>query len=397
MSRELPAGTVRFDHVSKEYVLGRPRAYLKAALPFGDGMGRGDRLQALKDVSFEIAPGEAFALIGANGAGKSTALKCLAGVTAPTSGKVTCGGRLIPLIELGIGFHPDLTGLENARFAATMAGLRGAAAQRAIEAAVAFSGVERFIQTPVKRYSSGMYARLSFGIAASLPADVLIVDEILSVGDVAFQRKCYAKLQELRSSGTTLLFVSHNEWVLKETCTRGVLLAQGQVVKEAPINDLLAAYQGMVSGDRSQRVVDGGTQRLHLRHVDLVDNPQRSVQVHQPMTVEVEVEVGHDAHEAVVGLAFADRERRLIWAAYSDAEGVRLPAGGTYRLRIEVPDLSVLPGKCLFEVLAFDRSSPVVEASQILELEVLGKDLDSNWEHGLVHTPSLWSLGEPVT
>ena len=391
MSRELTPGTVRFDNVSKEYVLGRPRAYLKAALPFGSGMGPGERLQALKEVSFEVAPGEAFALIGANGAGKSTALKCLAGVTAPTTGVIHCGGRMTPLIELGIGFHPDLTGLENARFAATLAGLRGKAARQVVEAAVEFAEIEKFMGTPVKRYSSGMYARLSFGIAASLPSDVLIVDEILAVGDTAFQRKCFTALGKLRESGTTLLFVSHNEWVLKETCSRGVLLSQGQVVKEGSVHDILAAYQGLVTGDRAERLVDAGMQRLHLRSIDVVDNPRREVALHQPMAVDVEVEVGNDAHQAVVGLIFADRERRIIWASYSDEEGVRLPAGGTYQLRIDIPDLSVLPGQCLIQVLTFDRSSPVVENAQILELEVLGDGQGTHWEHGLVHTPTRWS------
>ena len=392
MSPDLPTGAVRFENVCKEYVLGRPRAHLRAALPWGDGLGKGDRLKALDDVSFDIMPGESFALIGANGAGKSTALKCLAGVIDPTSGAVQVGGRIVPLIELGIGFHPDLTGRENARFAAVMAGIRGQAVERVVDAAIAFSELERFIDTPVKRYSSGMFARLSFGIATGLPADVLIVDEILSVGDAAFQRKCYGKLQELRQNGTTLLFVSHNEWVLKETCTRGVLLSHGRVVKLAGIDEILVTYQGLVAGDHSEREVAATGHRMHLSDIQVPGaGPSRTVGLHEPFVVEARVKVDATATSAVVAVAFADRERRIIWASYSDEEGLALPAGGTYSVRMEVPDLSVLPGPGLFEVFAFDRSSPVVEATRILEVTVTGEGRSSTWQHGMVHAPAQWT------
>ena len=393
-SPALPRGTIRFEHVSKDYVLGRPRAHLSAALPFGNGLGRGPKLKALDDVSFEIRPGDAFALIGANGAGKSTALKCLAKVATPTSGVVHAGGRVVPLIELGIGFHPDLTGFENARFAATIAGLRGRAAQQLVDAAVEFSEIERFMDTPVKRYSSGMFARLSFAIAANLPADILIVDEILSVGDVAFQRKCYARLRELRQSGTTLVFVSHNDWVLKETCERGVLLSHGRVLLEAPIEELLVSYHGLVNATGEQRDVSGSSHRIDLRSVDLVPAGVRELRLHEGMQVAVRVDVAADAPSAVVGIAFADGAKRLIWAAYSDEQGLELPAGGSYELRIDVPDISVLPGPCLFEILAFDRTSPVVEASRILEVTVTGEGHNNNWEHGLVDVPTDWTLTE---
>lgn len=392
MSRDLPRGAVRFDRVSKHYVLGRPRAYWRAAWPFGDGVGGGERVTALDDVSFEVAPGEAFALMGANGAGKSTALKCLAGLTSPSRGTVASSGRVVPLIELGIGFHPDLTGLENARFTAAMAGIRGREAERVVDEAFAFAEVEAFADTPVKRYSSGMYARLSFGLAVNIPADVLIVDEVLSVGDVVFQHRCFDKLKELRRSGATLISVSHSEEVLLETCTRGVLLSRGKVEADAPIGDLLLAYQGLAAGHRTAGLAATGPHHLDLRAVRLLGGDGRSVPQHGDFVVEAELEVGPEADHAVLGVAFADRDRRLVWAVYSDEHGQRLAPGGTYRVRVEVPGLTVLPGPCWFEVLAFERSAPTLKASTIVPVTVTGSGTRGSWEYGLVDVGSRWQV-----
>ncbi len=390
MSPDVPRGTVRFEGVTKEYRLGKPRAFLAAAAPWGDGVGRGDRLKALDDVTFSIEPGESFALIGANGAGKSTALKCLAGVTAPTRGQVVKGGRVVALIELGIGFHPDLSGLENARFAAIIAGLRGTAAKRLVDQAVEFAELERFATTPVKRYSSGMYARLSFGIAAHLPADILIVDEILAVGDLAFQRKCYAHLAGLRrNAGVTLMFVSHNDWVLKETCERGALLRHGQVVSEGPVRMLLDEYHAAPDPLRAAETGDGA--RISVGRVDVVPAGQRSVELHGSLTLEAEVTVAEGTEHAVLGLAWANKDRQLLWASYSDEQGVPLRPG-THLVRIVVEDVNALPGPNLLEVLAFDRSSPVIEQSRLFDITVEGDERSTgNWDHGLVDTPTQWS------
>jgi lipopolysaccharide transport system ATP-binding protein len=388
MSRDVARGAVVFDRVSKDYRLGKPRAFLAAALPWGDGVGKGDRLHALDDVSFAIEPGESFALIGANGAGKSTALKCLAGVAAPTRGTVKRGGQVVALIELGIGFHPDLSGLENARFAAVIAGLRGAAARRLVEQAVEFAELERFATTPVKRYSSGMYARLSFGIAAHLPADILIVDEILAVGDLAFQRKCYAHLAWLRrEAGVTLMFVSHNDWVLKETCERGVLLSHGRVVAEGPVGMLLDQYHATpLSGEK----VESSGANVVVGAIDTVPAGVRTVPLHGSLTLECEVSVSEAAETAVLGLAWANKDRQLLWASYSDEAGLRLPAG-THRVQMVVEDVSALPGPNLLEVMAFDRASPVVEQSRLFDIEVEGEQHPAgNWDHGLVDSPTRW-------
>jgi lipopolysaccharide transport system ATP-binding protein len=389
MSPEPARGSVVFDHVSKHYRLGKPRAFLAAALPYGDGVGKGERLRALDDVSFAIEPGESFALIGANGAGKSTALKCLAGVSAPTKGEVRRGGRVVALIELGIGFHPDLSGLENARFAAVIAGLRGPAVKKLVEQAVEFAEIERFASTPVKRYSSGMYARLSFGIAAHLPADILIVDEILAVGDLAFQRKCYAHLAGLRrNAGVTLMFVSHNDWVLKETCERGVLLNHGRVVAEGPVGVLLDQYHATPAASGTAMAVPGAN--VVVGAVDTMPAGQRAVPLHGSITLECEVSVSPDAETAVLGVVWANKDRQMLFASYSDENGVHLTPG-THRVQVVIEDVGALPGPNVLELIAFDRASPVVEQSRLFDIEVEGESRPAgNWDHGLVDTPTRW-------
>jgi lipopolysaccharide transport system ATP-binding protein len=392
MSRDVTRGLVRFEGVTKEYRLGKPRAFLAAALPWGDGVGRGDRLKALDDVSFAIEPGDSFALIGANGAGKSTALKCLAGVVRPTRGRVVKGGRVVALIELGIGFHPDLSGYENAQFAATIAGVRGAERKRLVDRAIEFAEIERFASTPVKRYSSGMFARLSFGIAAHLPADILIVDEILSVGDLAFQRKCYAHLTGLRNQdGVTLMFVSHNDWVLKETCERGALLRHGQLIAEGPVGMLLDQYHAAPDPMRAADATGGAL--LQVGRIDTVPSGTRSVELHGSLTLECEVTVAQESEQAVVGFAWANKDRQLLWASYSDENGLPLPPG-THLLRIVIEDVCAQPGPNLLEVLAFDRSSPVIEQSRMFDITVEGAERSAgNWDHGLVDVPTQWSAG----
>lgn len=394
MSRNaVERGAVVFEGVTKEYRLGKPRAYLAGALPWGNGLGRGGpRLRALEDASFEIQPGESFALIGANGAGKSTALKCLAGVTSPTRGTIRKGGRVVALIELGIGFHPDLSGLENAKFAATIAGLRGPAAKRLVDQAVEFAELERFATTPVKRYSSGMYARLSFGIAAHLPADILIVDEILAVGDLAFQRKCYQHLAALRQdAGVTLMFVSHNDWVLKETCERGALLNHGRVVAQGPVKMLLDTYHATPDPLSRDETTTG--ERIKVGLVDTDPAGVREVDLHEPLAIECEVTVAPGTDQAVVGVAWANKDRQLLWASYSDEHGIELKPG-RHLLRFVVEDVNALPGPNMLEVMAFDRSSPVIEQSRRFDITVRGAEWQTgNWDHGLVDVPTQWSAG----
>src|SRR5215475_5329328 len=197
---------------------------------------------ALEDVSFSVRRGEAFGIIGANGAGKSTILKLLTGIMRPTKGSISVKGRISALIEVSAGFHQDLTGRENIYLNGAILGMTRDEIRRRFDAIVAFSGLEEFIDTPVKRYSSGMYARLGFSVAAHVDPDVLLVDEVLSVGDYLFQRKCMERMQTVIGSGATVIFVSHNLREVANLCQRSLLLERGQVRAIGPTADVIREY-----------------------------------------------------------------------------------------------------------------------------------------------------------
>ena len=249
---------IRVEGLSKEYVIGSDDA---GSMTFREAMvdtfaaplrrlgkvGRAQvaekRFWALNDVSFEIKAGEVVGIIGRNGAGKSTLLKILARITAPTKGRVEINGRIASLLEVGTGFHPELTGRENIRLNAAILGMSRAEVARKFDEIVDFSGVEKFIDTPVKRYSSGMQVRLAFAVAAHLDPEILLIDEVLAVGDAEFQKKCLGKMGEIAGSGgRTVLFVSHNLSAIGALCNSGLYLVDGCLDSSGRMNDLLVKY-----------------------------------------------------------------------------------------------------------------------------------------------------------
>lgn len=238
---------LKFDSVSKRYRVREEDSALDAArnplLRKLQGIRRGAKdFWAVRDVSFEVERGEALGIIGHNGAGKSTVLKLVSGITAPTSGEITINGRLAALIEVGSGFHPDLTGRENVFLSGSILGMRRREITAKLDSIVDFAGVRQFIDTPVKRYSSGMYVRLGFSIAAHLDPDILLLDEVLAVGDAAFQAKCFQRLGELREAGTTIVFISHDLNAVERLCDRAILMHRGQIAAEGEPRDVIAEY-----------------------------------------------------------------------------------------------------------------------------------------------------------
>jgi lipopolysaccharide transport system ATP-binding protein len=255
---------ISVENLSKRYLVGHERAaggyrslretLVRNATNFGRNMldmarGRqivqGDDIEefwALKDVSFELKRGEVLGIIGRNGAGKSTLLKILSRITEPTHGRVRINGRVASLLEVGTGFHPELTGRENIFLNSTILGMTRAETRRKFDEIVEFSGVERFLDTPVKRYSSGMYVRLAFAVAAHLEPEILIVDEVLAVGDLQFQKKCLGKMSEVASGGRTVLFVSHSMAAISALCPRTLVFVDGRLLKDAPTSEALGFY-----------------------------------------------------------------------------------------------------------------------------------------------------------
>jgi len=259
----LAAPGVIFDNVSKKFTRGERFSSLRDLVPamVGALVRRASSTQleqqefwALRNVSFEVKPGEALGIIGPNGAGKSTALKVLTRILRPDLGKSIVRGRVGALVEIAAGFHPDLTGRENVYMQGAIMGMKRAEIAKKFDEIVDFAGVEQFIDTPIKRYSSGMNARLGFAVAAHLDPDVLLIDEVLSVGDLAFQEKCYERMQRFARSGIAIVFVSHNLSAVSMLCNNVLVLRRGEVQKLAPTHEALTEYASLVLDTKTSEV-----------------------------------------------------------------------------------------------------------------------------------------------
>jgi ABC-type polysaccharide/polyol phosphate transport system ATPase subunit len=303
---------IEFEHVSKAYRLGASRTSLREAMTqmprklfSRNGAQIDDQLfWALNDVSFRVEQGEVLGIIGHNGAGKSTILKLLSRVTFPTHGHIRTQGRMAALIELGAGFHPDLSGRENIYLNGSILGLKRREIDDQFSNIVEFAGLERFIDTPVKRYSSGMYVRLAFAVAAHVKVDLLLVDEVLSVGDMAFQQKCLAKMNELRDSGATIVFISHNMWSVSIFCKRVLLLREGRIEVEGTSDEVIQLYRQqereklLLSADGAEIAADSeagspgvvfeSAGDIAITRLDLLDaagNPAQTFQTHDRLII----------------------------------------------------------------------------------------------------------------
>jgi lipopolysaccharide transport system ATP-binding protein len=277
---------IEVDSISKRYRLGEGYGYKTvreslsraARLPLRrDAAPESDQsnrfVWALRDVSFAIEPGEVVGVIGSNGAGKTTILKILSRITKPTAGWAEIEGRVGSLLEVGTGFHPELSGRENVFLNGAILGMRRAEIKRRFDEIVAFSEIDEFLDTPIKRYSSGMKVRLAFAVAAHLEPEILIVDEVLAVGDLAFQKKSLGKMGEVSQQGRTVLFVSHNMSLIRALCHRGIFLAHGSIVTDAPIDDAVRTYLRTLEDVASQNLLERtdtrGWKQVRLSHVEI--------------------------------------------------------------------------------------------------------------------------------
>ena len=251
-------GAIVVDRVSRRFrVFPRAQRTIKDVV-VGRGRVGAREVWALTDVSLQALPGDAVGLVGRNGSGKTTLLRLISQIIKPTSGRIETGGRVASLLELGAGFHPDFTGRENVYLNASIHGLSRARVREAMDEIVAFAELERFIDLPVRTYSSGMYMRLGFSVAAHLEADVLLLDEVFAVGDEEFQRKCFGKIAEFKGRGGTILFVSHDAQAVERLCDRAVLLRQGAVAFDGPTHDAIAAYRQLLAADANPEELEGG-------------------------------------------------------------------------------------------------------------------------------------------
>jgi ABC-type polysaccharide/polyol phosphate transport system ATPase subunit len=338
---------VQFNRVSKKYVLGARTNAREALVAAARNVVRRNRepaseLWSLRDVSFVVPDGQALGIIGRNGAGKSTILKILTGITAPTKGLSKTRGRVAALLEVGTGFHPELTGRENVYLNGAILGMSRRDISRAFEGIVEFSGVERFLDTPVKRYSSGMYLRLAFAVAAHLEPDVLIVDEILAVGDAEFQRKCLGRMEQAEHEGRTVIFVSHDLDTVSRLCRQAMWMEAGQLRAIGPSEPLIREYlaSGLVSTHSGRALVTSGPVTVHDIRVRAEGREDAGVLLRDDvLRLEVEFELADEVPGIDFAISITTRGGiRVLDEALSDNGHPRLGTG-RYVAHMDVPAL----------------------------------------------------------
>ena len=344
----MAGNAIEVEDLGKRYRLGEHtpgRTLREAAAGAVRGLGRRgprEELWSLRDVSFQVPEGQVLGVVGRNGAGKSTLLRILARITQPTTGRSRTRGRVAPLLEVGTGFHPELTGRENVYLNGAILGMGRRDTARRLDEIVAFAGVERFVDTPVKRYSSGMYLRLAFSVAAHLEPDILLVDEVLAVGDAEFQAKCLGRMATVEREGRTVVFVSHNLEAITRLCARAVWLDQGAAKAIGPAGEVVDTYLGALGQETEESLKDDAGP-VALRSVRVVDAAARPVEVmrrDQPFTVEVRFVV----RTAVPGLdvavhLFNIHGVEVLSEAWGDTAFDRPNDPAEYIARLQVPPL----------------------------------------------------------
>jgi ABC-type polysaccharide/polyol phosphate transport system ATPase subunit len=324
---------------------------------------------ALRDVSFEVQQGEVLGIIGRNGAGKSTLLKLLSRITEPTAGRITLRGRVASLLEVGTGFHPELTGRENIYLNGAILGMTRAEIRRKFDEIVAFSEVERFLDTPVKRYSSGMYVRLAFAVAAHLEPEILIVDEVLAVGDTEFQKKCLGKIDDVsRREGRTVLFVSHNLAAVAQLASRAVLLEKGGVVFDGPVSAAVSAY---LSGRPKNSVYVGRHEEArelpHVARAEVITSDPNGVhQFGEPLDIKVWIRHIHPVAQCHLGIEMVSQSQATATTVYAyppDSIFGRKP--GTTLIRFHIPALRCNVG--IFSLRIWLNETPTGKIYEIVD------------------------------
>ena len=355
----------------------------------GDVVGAADwtdTIWALKDVSFEVPRGQIVGIVGANGAGKSTLLKILSRVTSPTLGYAEIHGRIGSLLEVGTGFHPELTGRENVYLNGAILGMKKEEIARRFDEIVAFAQIERFIDTPVKHYSSGMYVRLAFAVAAHLEPEVLLVDEVLAVGDASFQKKCLGRMEDVASEGRTILFVSHNMSAVANLCTHGILLNEGAVDYSGPIDTVVENYLSRVQwqaaadlADASDRKGSGKVRFTAAWFENEAGERVSTIQSGDRVTMVCEYECsGPEALPVRIGGLFADSLGHRLFTlstAYAGFPTVAEPGGGRWAVSFELP---LMPDHYQIALQCSEDKSPHAEvydeAPAGLSVEVIAGD-----------------------
>jgi len=378
---------IRVDNISKKYLIGNTssgslRETLVNAFSTGN-KSKTEEFWALKDISFEVKRGEAIGIIGKNGAGKSTLLKVLSRITEPTKGRIEIEGRVSSLLEVGTGFHPELTGRENVFLNGTILGMKRQEIKDKFDEIVEFSGVAKFLDTPVKRYSSGMKVRLAFAVAAHLEPEILIIDEVLAVGDAEFQKKCLGKMKDVAGEGRTVLFVSHNMGAVKSLCTSAIMLKQGKIHHEGDVASVVTSYLGGEAqmsnkqeyGDKGQQIKEG----VFLKRLQI---HAKGKNIEAPMRYEDELEVetviiNHGCDKRLdATLQFKNEQGEIIFVSSSGIEfSDDIVINGEFSLKCTIPRCFLNSGNFFVNLLIVENKRNVIfKDSDALSFTMLEKE-----------------------
>ncbi len=367
----------------------------------GDGE---DIIWALNDISFDVQHGEILGIIGRNGAGKSTLLKILSRIVEPTAGTALLYGRVASLLEIGTGFHKELSGRENIYLNGTILGMKRDEIKAKFDEIVEFSEIGKFIDTPVKRYSSGMYVRLAFAVAAHLDPEILIVDEVLAVGDAAFQKKCLGKMSDTANSGRTVLFVSHNMHTIQSLCTRAILLDEGKIIKDGNTHEVVSNYltptqENTIDGESDLRnwlglrKSPGKIRATYLRTLDKNGNTCSTFKIYDPITFELEIE-NISKNGFVVSFLVKDTQGTLVYQVRSQDSNIdteHVPSSVTVQMTI--PELKVVEKQYAVDVWVgnhFDQMEDLLEGAIAFDVVNIGHSKFSL--RSVIHETGQWNI-----
>ena len=398
---------IRAENLSKSFWLyGERHTSLKQRVVRGK-LPKGHEFWALRDASFEIERGSTFGLMGQNGSGKSTTLKVLAGIYRPTSGSVAVNGRVSALLELGAGFHGDLTGRENIRLNGAILGLTGKQISAAMDKILDFAGIGEFIDLPVKIYSSGMFVRLAFAIAVSLDPDILMVDEVIAVGDEEFQRKCFDHLFDLRKRGTTIVLVTHSIGLIRDMCDEAMWLEHGQIRRQGPAIEVADAYISDVNerevqahqvgtveppaANESKRLGSGEVRITSIEYLDGEGNASPVLLAGAPCAIRMHYVARERISHVIFGLGFLHESGANVSGPNSGRQGSwSLQAGSGY-VDFQIQELLLQPGTYQVSTAIVDRGHTFDYADREFVLHVRGR---GDQEPGLTRMPGIWK--DPV-
>jgi lipopolysaccharide transport system ATP-binding protein len=383
---------------------------LKRTFSFGKGTAKKsvsrEEFWALKDLNFEIKAGDRVGIIGRNGAGKSTLLKILSRITEPTAGRVTINGRVASLLEVGTGFHPELTGRENIFLNGAILGMSRAEIRKKFDEIVAFAEIERFLDTPVKRYSSGMYVRLAFAVAAHLEPEILIVDEVLAVGDAQFQKKCLGKMEEVsKNEGRTVLFVSHNMGVIAQLCQRAIMLKNGGISSIGLTKDIIDFYvssqsnsknEYLISEERSQKKLNFFT---NIFTSNLEGERTSDFLFTDHIVLNFKFILGSRIPNLQIGIGLNDKYQNRILTALKPIDFFSINDKGLYEGSMQLPNNIIAPNQYSFAFAIWTKTGQVfdfVDNVSLIKIHDSGTDLAlyEGGDHGCIVLNPEWSNGK---